>query len=177
MRMIERPIPREYLFFTPAALGQQAHEGVCGLLGLKATDTGYGVLLLESAASGQHAGFLTADVAWIQNIAEVQRRAQAGQITAEAARLDLSPQVLSTKVAAIFQGWPDESSGEDAARPANRAGAFSCSLPAASPRYQRLPLRSDAPGHRRRTPIAGSSRTPAVPRLAGVRVSPRVAPR
>jgi hypothetical protein len=111
MRMIERPIPREYLFFTPAVLGQQAYEGVCALLGLKATDTGYGVLLLESALSGQHASFLTADVAWIETIADVQRSAQAGQVAAEAARLNLEPQVMADKVAAIFQGWPDDWGG------------------------------------------------------------------
>ncbi|GAB2520744.1 hypothetical protein GCM10026982_54620 [Nocardiopsis aegyptia] len=70
-----------------------------------------GMSLVESAVGGQHASFLTADVAWIENITEVQRRAQAGRITAEAAQLDLSPRVLSEKVAAIFQGWPDEWGG------------------------------------------------------------------
>ncbi|MEU5858881.1 hypothetical protein [Nocardiopsis dassonvillei] len=55
MRMIEHPVVREYLFFTPDKLrGQAAYRGVCALVRLKPVADGYGALL-DSALSEYHA--------------------------------------------------------------------------------------------------------------------------
>lgn len=53
--MIEHPVVREYLFFTPDKLrGQAAYRGVCALVRLKPVADGYGALL-DSALSEYHA--------------------------------------------------------------------------------------------------------------------------
>ncbi|GAA2636451.1 hypothetical protein GCM10010411_89590 [Actinomadura fulvescens] len=112
MRMIERPILREYLFFTPDKLGgEDAYQKVCATTGLKPFEGGYGVLLLASAESEQRATLVTWDVAWTEAIAEVQQQAAGGQIAREAGGVDLTPELLRSKVVALYQGWPDEWDG------------------------------------------------------------------
>jgi hypothetical protein len=112
MRMIERPVLREYLFLTPAKLGgDDAYQRVCATTGLKPSAGGYGVLLLASEETEQHATLVTWDVAWTEAIADVQQQAARGEITMEAAGVDLNPALLREKLVALYAGWPDEWDG------------------------------------------------------------------
>ncbi|MGI5171694.1 hypothetical protein ACQEU3_45845 [Spirillospora sp. CA-253888] len=116
MSMIECPVLREYLFFTPDKLGgQAAYEQVCAVTGLKPFAGGYGVLLLASAGTGvgveQHATFVTWNVEWVKAIAEVWQQVVAGTISREAGEVDLSHTPLRQKMAALYLGWPDEWGG------------------------------------------------------------------
>ncbi|MEU5858947.1 hypothetical protein ABZ799_26835 [Nocardiopsis dassonvillei] len=69
MRTIERPVVREYLFFTLDKLGPR----------------------------------------W--SIAEVQQQVARGEISEQAAGVDLTPEVMRDKLAALYQDWPDEWGG------------------------------------------------------------------
>ncbi|MGK5553635.1 hypothetical protein ACSNOI_18645 [Actinomadura kijaniata] len=104
MRMIERLLVKEYAFFTPDKLGggQLGYENVCALCGLKPRPDGYGALLLASVDTNQHATFVTWDTDWVRTVAEVAQQMAAGEITAEAGGMDLSP---------LYGGWPDEWDG------------------------------------------------------------------
>jgi len=111
MRMIDRPVLREYLFFTPDKLGAVGYQRACAVTGLKPTSGGYGVLLLAAQDAGHHATLVTWDVSWVQAIAEVQRKVARGEITAQAGGVDLTPELLREKIAALYDGWPDEWDG------------------------------------------------------------------
>ncbi|MEU5858880.1 hypothetical protein [Nocardiopsis dassonvillei] len=47
-------------------------------------------------------------MAWIEAITEVQRKSALGEITDQASGVDLTPEVMRDKLAALYQDWPDE---------------------------------------------------------------------
>lgn len=109
---IDRPILREYAFLTPAKLGGiGGYRRACAVTGLKPIPGGYGLLHIASEESGHHATVATWDVAWVEAIAEVQQQVERGQITDEAGQVDLSSELLREKMAALYNGWPDEWDG------------------------------------------------------------------